>query len=160
MERVRTLRVYNLVNANGEQLRLSLGYVTDERGTPCNGNAGFRWSFEGKNIPMPVRSRTWFCGFPEPIMISWLKGNGWFPRTRVEMCDGSAEVFELPAVNDTACKANEEANSWNVDAFHSVIRELVKNGRRVTAVRVYRYAHGGTLKSANDAVMEIVDRQI
>lgn len=160
MERIKPLRVYNLVNANGERLRLSLGYVIDERGTPCNGNAGFRWSFEGKNIPMPVRSRTWFCGFPEPIMITWLKGNGWFPRTRVEMSDGSAEVFELPTLNDAPCKGNEEPKSCDTDAFHSVIRELVKNGKMLTAVRVYRYAHGGTLKNAKDSIMEIVDRQI
>lgn len=160
MEKVKTLRVYNLVNANGERLRLCLGYTVDERGALCNGNACWRWSFEGKNILMPVRSRTWFCGFPEPIMITWLKGNGWFPRTRVEMCDGSAEVFELPAANDIAHKGNEEPKSWDTDAFHSVIRELVKNGRRLTAVRVYRYAHDCTLKNANDAVTEIVDQQI
>ena len=96
MEKVKTLRVYNLLNANGERLRLRLGYTVDERGTPCNGNACWRWSFEGKNIPMPVRSRTWFHGFPEPIMIPWLKGNGWFPQTRVELDCGYAEVFELP----------------------------------------------------------------
>jgi hypothetical protein len=159
MERVKTLRVYNLVNANGEKLRLSLGFTVDDYGRPCNGNSCWRWSFVGKNIPMPVRSRTWFCGFPEPIMISWLKGNGWFPRTRVELCDGYAEVFELPAANDAAHTENEETNSWDIDAFHNVIRELVKNGKRVTAVRVYRYAHGGTLRMANDAVMEIVDGQ-
>lgn len=91
MEKVRTLRVYNLVNANGEKLRLSLGYVAAGNGDEC-----WRWSFVGKNIPMPIRSRTWFHGFPEPIMISWLKGNGWFPRTRVDMGSGYAEVFELP----------------------------------------------------------------
>lgn len=93
MEKVRTLRVYNLVNANGNKLRLSLGFVPDQ----C-GDYGWRWSFTGKNIPMPVRTRTWFIGFPESIMLSWLKGNGWYPHTRVELDSGEAKVFVLPTV--------------------------------------------------------------
>jgi hypothetical protein len=106
MEKIRTLRVYNLQNANGERLRLNLGYTVDDYSPAGNGNAGWRWSFEGKNIPMPVRSRTWFCGFPEPIMITWLKGNGWFPKTRVEMNSGYAEVFELPNIDDKFSNGN------------------------------------------------------
>lgn len=101
MENIRIIRVYNLVNCKGNRLQLELGIIRNFREENCydpssNGDCGYRWRFCGKNIPMPVRSRTWFNGFPEPIMISWLKGNGWFPRTRVEMCDGYAEVFDLP----------------------------------------------------------------
>ena len=99
MEKVKTFRVYNLLNANGERLRLRLGYAVDDDGRPYNRDSGLRWSFDGRNIPMPVRSRTWFNGFPEPIMLSWLKRNGWYPHTRVELTTGYAGVFELPKGN-------------------------------------------------------------
>lgn len=96
MENVKTFRVYNLLSANGERLRLCLGYIVNDPGYTYNGDIGFRWRFNGKNIPMPVRSNTWFNGFPEPIMLNWLNGNGWYLHTRVELNSGYAEVFELP----------------------------------------------------------------
>ena len=99
MEKVKTFRVYNLLNANGDRLRLRLGYIVYEAGRPYNEDSGFRWSFDGKYIPMPVRSRTWFNGFPEPIMLNWLKANGWYPHTMVDMGCGYAKVFELPKGN-------------------------------------------------------------
>lgn len=99
MEKVKTFRVYNLLNANGDRLRLRLGYIVPESGRPYNEDSCFRWSFDGKHIPMPVRSRTWFNGFPEPIMLSWLKGNGWYPHAMVDMGSGYAKVFELPKGN-------------------------------------------------------------
>lgn len=155
MEKVKTLRVYNLLDANGNKLRLRLGYTVDTNGAPCNGNAGWRWSFEGKNIPMPVRSRTWFCGFPEHTMISWLKGNGWYVQTRVDMGCGYAEVYELP-------NGNEEYN--NIDsqdeaAVMQAIRLLYNNGNRIKAMHLYHLVYGVTLTDAWNAVREIIDQQ-
>ena len=101
MKKPKVIRVYNLVDCKGNKLRLELGLISVDRESISydpimHGDSGYRWRFIGKQIPMPVRSMCWFNGFPEPIMISWLKGNGWFPHTRVEMCSGYAEVFELP----------------------------------------------------------------
>ena len=99
MKKTKVIRVYNLVDSKGNRLQLELGIFdpnqNDEYPLSSLDN-GYRWRFIGKHIPMPIRSMYWFNGFPEPIMISWLKGNGWFPHTRVEMCSGYAEVFELP----------------------------------------------------------------
>ena len=162
MRKIKTLRVYNLVNSKGNKLQLHLGVITeglrDEQ--PLFGaDKGYRWRFIGDEIPMPVRSMYWFNGFEESIMLNWLKGNGWHPRTRVEMSNGRATVYELP-------KANEETAVTSADFpplsrtekwyFDSVIRNLVSNGNRVGAARLYRYAHGGTLKNAVDAVNVII----
>ena len=153
MEKVNTLRVYNLLDANGNKLLLRLGYTVDERGTPTNGNAGWRWSFEGKHIPMPVRSRTWFCGFPEQTMVSWLKGNGWYVRARVDMGCGQAEVYELP-------KANENQIDAMVDkAVIRAVKLLWCNGNHINAIHLYSHIYGGTLDEAQVAVKGIVDRE-
>lgn len=98
MERVKTFRVYNLVNSKGNKLQLELG-ITDVRREDTvwsSADKGYRWRFIGKHIPMPVRSLYWFNGFPESIMLDWLKGNGWFVHTRVDTGSSYAEVYELP----------------------------------------------------------------
>ena len=151
MENMETIRCYNLVNDKGNalQLELGLGNQTQNEYPYEEKDNGYRWRFWGCNIPMPVRSGYWFNGFPESIMLDWLKGNGWYVQTRVNMQNGRAKVYELP-------KGNEEVRSQDVDAFHSVIRELIQSGKRLTAVRVYRYAHrDATLKVADKAVREI-----
>lgn len=153
-ENIDIIVVYNLLDSNGTKLQLRLGrnkcsedYFPDQ---------GFRWSFVGPKIPMPVRAYTWFNGFPENIMLDWLKGNGWALRSRVEMSTGKATVYELPSEsskgNETSCANCDMAYK---DIFDDVLRELVRNGKRITAVRVYRYAHCGTLQDATNAVKEI-----
>ena len=154
-ENIDILRVYNLVDSNGTKLQLRLGrykcsedYLTDK---------GFRWSFVGSKIPMPVRSYTWFNGFPENTMLDWLKGNGWALRSRVEMSTGKVTVYELPKAEEPS-KGNETLSVNRMaykDVFDDVLRELVRNGKRITAVRVYRYAHGGTLQDCTNAVKEV-----
>ena len=46
------------------------------------------------------------------------------------------------------CEADEAA-------FCETIRELVRNGKRAAATCVYRYANGGTIHDAYQAVKEI-----
>lgn len=99
MKKTKVIRVYNLVDSKGNKVQLELGTFDPNQNDEYPLSAldkGYRWRFIGKHIPMPVRSMCWFNGFPEPIMLDWLKGNGWFVRTRVDMCSGYAEVFELP----------------------------------------------------------------
>ena len=153
MENVKTFRVYNLLNANGERLRLRLGYTVDNNGTPCNGKAGWKWSFNGKNIPMPVRSGTWFDGFPEPIMISWLKGNGWHLQTRVEPYSGYAKVFELPNGNENTIDIAFDR------ALDCALRLMWNNGNHLHAMHLYCHINGCTIAEAQIAVKGIVDRQ-
>lgn len=173
-ENIDIIFVYNLVDSNGTKLQLRLGrlkgYSDELLSYYCD--QGFRWSFVGSKIPMPVRAYTWFNGFPENIMLDWLKGNGWALRSRVDMGTGKATVYELPFMDEPR-KGNEKPNEVDLfgtdeyppygemskPAFEQVIRELCNNGRKLTAVRLYRYAHGGRLSKANDAVNEIVNRQ-
>lgn len=156
MENMKVLKCYNLVNDKGNalQLELGIGNQSSDEYPKESSDKGYRWRFWGYIIPMPVRSGYWFNGFTESVMLEWLKGNGWYPRTCVNMRTGRALVYELPSAEPI--KGNEEHRSWDVDAFHNVIRELVKSGRRLTAVRVYRYAHhDATLKNSDAAVREI-----
>lgn len=114
MENIIKLKSYNLVNADGWRLQLYLGMDVDVNRTYTKGklDKGFRWSFVGTKIPMPVRAYTWFNGFPESVMLDWLKENGWALRTVVELPDGNATVYELPFV-DESNKGNEKTTDWN-----------------------------------------------
>ena len=158
MNNIKTIRVYNLVDSKGNKLVLELGIIAGKRDdVPFQpADKGYRWRFIGKYIPMPVRSRCWFNGFEESIMLDWLNGNGWYPRTRVDMCNGSAIVYELPNGNEgSVTVAVAVPNEFYKEAFDNAIRDLVKENKRITAVRVYRYAHGGSLQDATNAVREI-----
>ena len=94
MQNITVLKVYNLLDGKGNRLRLRLGILNPEDRT-CKRDAGFRWSFVGPKIPMPVRSETWFNGFPVDTMLLWLREKGWFLRTAVDMFDGRATVYPL-----------------------------------------------------------------
>ena len=156
MRDIKVLRVYNLVDIKGNKLQLRLGILKSRAGEVCitDKDTGYRWCFNGKEIPMPVRSGYWFNGFEESIMLGWLKRNGWYPHSRVDMGSEKVTVYEL-------FKGNEPGNlaalaSVDRSAFDRVIRDLVGQGNRATACRLYRYVHGGTLRNANDAVNIIV----
>lgn len=155
MEKVKTLYVYNLLNSNGDELRMRLGYVVDANGNPYNVNAAWRWSFDGKKIPMPVRSRTWFCGFPEQTMISWLNGNGWYVRTRVDVMSGYAEVYELPKGNEEQYELSDIAIKQGEGALKDAIKLFCKADNKMKAIMLYRYFHPCNLKNANEAVEKI-----
>lgn len=156
MEKVKTFRVYNLLNENGDKLRLCLGYVTNTTAMYEEANQILRWCFNGKKIPMPVRSGCWFNGFPENIMLDWLKGNGWHLRTRVDLDSGHAVVFDLPD-----SKGNEEYIDSFVDkAIICAMKLMWTSGKHIKAIHLYRHLYGGTLDEAAIAVKGIVDRQI
>ena len=155
MRNVKVLTVYNLVNDKGNKLQLNFGELKSRLDDVCISSAdkGLRWSFVGKNIPMPVRSSTWFNGFSAATMLEWLKGNGWYVQTCVNICDGKATVYDLPFSNN-ARKGNE-TSIYDKEAFLDIIRDLYRRGERIKAIRVYRYAHGCALCDAYNAVNEI-----
>ena len=159
MKKIKVLRTYNFVDAKGNDLQLNLCLVDHSEIMCGTDDVGFRWQFFGKEIPMPVRSGTLFNGFPEDVMIDWLKGNDWALCTCVDMNTGKAKVFELPKGNATTTVTTADlpplspTEKWY---FDRVIRDLVNNGNKVGATRLYRYAHGGTLRNAVDAVNIII----
>lgn len=157
-ERILTLRCYNLLNANGRTLRMYLGRYENHKAamTHFDKDQGYRWMFEGTQIPMPVRSGTWFNGFPENIMLDWLKGNGWALRASVDMNTGKATVYELPEPS----KGNEtheyelpiHAINAGERALKYAVRMLYDNGNKLDAISLYRYVHPTCLLAARDAV--------
>ena len=162
-EKIRTLRCYNLLNEDGRALRLYLGRYENhaEAMMDYGPDKGYRWMFEGGQIPMPVRSDTWFNGFPEAIMLNWLKENGWALHTTVDMHTGHAFVYELP-FHDEPSKGNEnptEAYQLTDEAIRrgkvilkEAIRLLCNNGSVLSAVALYRYVHPCSLVEAKHAV--------
>ena len=106
MNEIITTRIYNLVDPKGTALQLRLGIYKERPNLP-KVDRGIRWSFIGTKIPMPVRAHTWFNGFPEPVMLDWLKANGWALHTAVDIPSGKATVYELPK----APEANDE-DGW------------------------------------------------
>lgn len=167
-ETIDVLYIYNLVDANGAKLQLRLGrikgYGDELRG--YNTDHGYRWSFIGTKIPMPVRNGTWFNGFPVDTMLEWLKGNGWYLHTRVTMHNGKVHVFELPDVfpkgNETTpmCKAPDYILEAGKVVFNDVIRRLCANGERIAAIKLFRYVHPCSLAEANQAVIAIRDAEM
>ena len=104
------IHVYNFVDANGTKLQLNLGVLKEKEGLP-KGDAGLRWSFVGTKIPVPVRAHTWFNGFPEPVMLDWLKANGWLLHTDVNPRTLNVKVHNLPKTSE----ANEENEVLAID---------------------------------------------
>ena len=146
MEKVKALIAYNLRNPDGCTLRMLYGRMLDMNGCVDNAYSAQRWCFCGTRIPMPVRSGTWFVGFAVPEMLEWLRHEGWELQTRVVIGTGYAQVYE------PSQKGNED---FDKAAFHEIIRELYEDGRRLKAIRIYRYAHKCALSEANKAVREI-----
>lgn len=162
MRNVEVIKVYNLVDSKGNKLRLMLGVLKSRKDDVCidSRDKGYRWSFIGTNIPMPVRSNTWFNGFPEATMLSWLKANGWYPKACVDMYNGFAEVYELPDAEPTkgnekpieAYQVPDNVISRGKSAFNDAIHHLCNNGNKLTAVCLYRYVHPCCLTEAVRAV--------
>lgn len=62
----------------------------------------------------------------------------------------------LPNGNDDLnVEITPERSEEDEIAFCETVRELVRNGKRIAAVRLYRYANGGSLHDAYQAVKEI-----
>lgn len=157
MKDIEVLKVYNLVNSKGNRLQLELGigeHHEDEYPIDNKDN-GYRWRFWGMYIPMPVRAGYWFNGFPEAIMLDWLKGNGWYPQTRVNMRTGHAQIYELPKGNEEDILILPERHEHEECVFCETIRDLVNKGKVMRATALYRYANGGEIRDAHKAVMEI-----
>lgn len=147
MEDIKIVRVYNLVNANGDKLQLRLGILqrTREHGIVTPEYNGWRWSFAGNKIPMPVRSRTWFNGFPKEIMLPWLNEYGWFVETEVLMTTGEAKTYELPEPNEEYLATDLVKDE---EEFFDLVREMFHNGKRIEAMHLCRYVHEVGTKEA------------
>ena len=59
--------------------------------------------------------------------------------------------------DDLNIEISPERYEEDEKAFCNTIRELVCNGKRITACRLYRYANGGSLHDAHNSVKEIAN---
>ena len=158
MEEMKLLKVYSLVNKDGDDLQLRFGIMENVR-LP-KGDTGYRWSFLGTKIPMPVRSDTWFNGFPAETMLEWLKGNGWEVQLIVNTITGRTEMFTT-SFNHEHNKGNEEyqlselAIRQGKEVLTSVVNQLCKSGQKISAIKLYRLVCPCCLSDANHAVNNI-----
>ena len=150
-----TVKVYNLLNPEGVSLRLRLGH-TDNPDTHNSKDHGWRWSFIGNHIPMPIRSGEWFNGFPEATMLEWLAENDWHVRSVVNMTTGRAKVYELP---DAPWEYPDAMLDEDTAKFNSLIRELVRCHRHYDAVRLYHLCYEVSTDEAAAGVRRIYAEQ-
>lgn len=159
MEKVKALVSYNLRHSDKPaMLMMQYGRVSDDYGNVINSTTAQRWRFFGPQIPMPVRSGTWFQGFSADEMLEWLRREGWTLETKVTIGTGYATIYkgnESSAYNDPI---NVPPLTRGKDSFERVIRELIQDGRKPTAYLMWRYAHGGSLAQAKSAVKALVDK--
>lgn len=158
-ETIDVLYVYNLVDANGTKLQLRLGHIReiDPAGSIYNTDHGYRWSFIGTKIPMPVRNGTWFNGFPVNTMLNWLKENGWYLRSRVTMHNGYVIVHDIPYIPQLPMKDDIPAyiSVKGKQVLADAIRHLCANGMKLDAICLYRYVNPCTLSEGKNAVDKI-----
>lgn len=113
------------------------------------GDTGYRWSFLGREIPMPVRNGTWFNGFPHDTMMLWLAQHEWYVETEVDMLSGKAKVHELP---EPVEEYEERQMISDEVVFYDLVRELLCDNDLDKALAIVRYAHEVGTRTA----MEII----
>ena len=86
---VKTIEVYTLWHEEQQcELTMTLGRIVE-----INNNTAWRWKLQGKHIPFPVRSNTWFEGFQPGVMIQYMRNCGYEVDAIVNMCTGKAHLF-------------------------------------------------------------------
>ena len=152
MENVKALVSYNLRHtANGDRLMMQYGRLWEAVvGVDCAETAQ-RWRFFGQQIPMPVRSGTWFQGFSANEMLEWLRREGWTLETKVIIGTGHATVYKKPVSDIPPLTVGKTA-------FEGTVCDLVQAGAKATAYFMWQYVHGGSLLQAKQAVEALVDK--
>lgn len=159
MEKVKALVSYNLRHSDKPaRLMMQYGRVSDDYGNVINSTAAQRWRFFGPQIPMPVRSGTWFQGFSADEMLEWLRREGWMLETKVIIGTGYAAIYNENKSSAYDDVINVPPLAKGKESFERVICELVRDGRKATAYFMWRYAHGGSLAQAKSAVEALVDK--
>lgn len=165
MENITILRIYNLEDTNKNKLQLRLGrdeevFANRRKGNP---DYGFRWSFIGTKIPMPVRKGTWFNGFPEYTMMMWLAEQGWHVRTVVDPVTCKADVYNVPDDDEEEGEAVELFDVSDIptcgiderDIIEEAVRVLCRCNRKLAAIKLYRILYKCGLREAKESVEEI-----
>lgn len=161
MDKIIHIKTQCFVNGQGHILNLRLGYDPTATGVQA-----MRWSFMGINIPMPVRSGTWFHGFSEEIMFKWLKENGWEYKATIRADTGVMKAILLacncteakgtPATETEPYQLSEQGIENGNRALKQAIRMLCKNGWKLQAISLYRLVYPCSLLDAKHAVEAIV----
>lgn len=153
MPEVKTIKVFKLVNPNGDEVQLHFGMLKFTRDCDGDKDAGFRWMFTGKKIPMPVWSGDWFKGHPETTMLNWLKANGgwavhaiWYAKTN------KLTVLDLPSA-----PVETENNGKLGAAINKAIWQLYVDGHKEEARELHCISTGCSYHDACLSVEEIVN---
>lgn len=152
LEEIKIIRMYNLVNPKGKRLQLRLGVMQLEPQEKYYGDTGYRWSFLGREIPMPVRNGTWFNGFPHDTMMLWLAEHEWHVETEVNMLSGKAKVYGLPEPEDEYEELQLIADE---QVFYNLVKELLCNNDLDKALAIVRYAHEISTRTAMEIIKNI-----
>lgn len=155
MEKVQKLVGYQYQHKDGYKLLLCYGRTVGDNGHMEFRDCGQRWSVISTHNPIPVRNATWFQGFDFLTMNKYLSDAGFVLVAKTNFYSGFTTVYASVADANTPCAAPLTRGR---ERFEEVIRELVRDCRKGTACMVWRYAHGGTLYQAKQAVEALVDK--
>ena len=140
---IKLIRTILFRDPNGNDLRLTLGKIKNKEeynqfmGFANNDDRGFRWRFVGQKIPMPIRSYEWFNGFPEYVMVPWVKSHGYNVVACTNHITGAVYVVKgntpepskanAPKLT-TAQEAHSNAISPAVQQYMAEIKKAKDNG--------------------------------
>ena len=150
------LKIYNLLNPNGAKLQLRLGIVNSGDEFCGHKDTGLRWSFVGTKIPVPIRSGTWFNGFPENIMLEWLKSNGWSVCTCVNCITYNVTVYEPSQKGNESSSQKGNAPDVLIEReLNHAMELLIEAKRPLGAERLYKHIHDCSYLEATKVVREM-----
>ena len=153
---MKIIKTYNLVNTKGNRLQLMLGALDSSAGLCTQEDTGFRWSFLGTNIPMPVRNGTWFNGFPENIMLAWLEEHGWYVETCVNCTTYRVTVYDHSQKGNECFSQNEnEPDDLLKSALNHAMQLLIEAKCPLRAERLYKRIYGCSPLEAAKAVRDM-----
>lgn len=154
MEKVQKLVSYQYQHKDGYKLLLCYGRTVDDNGCVGMRDQDKRWMIYSSHSPIPVRNATWFQGFCFETMHKYVSDAGFILLSRTNLSSGFTTVYEsVTDVNEPYIKPL----TFGKDCFERIICELVQDGKKATACKVWRYAHGGTLYQAKQAIESLVD---
>lgn len=139
---IQTIQVFTLWHEERQcELTMTLGRVVG-----INNNTAWRWKLQGKYIPFPVRSNTWFEGFQADVMVEYMRSCGYELDAVVNMRTGKVRIF------------NRRKTPIISEDLKRMVNHAIRGGaNKVAIVCIIRHAFNLKLTEANNLVNQWLD---
>lgn len=140
---VNPIKSFQFVHPNKPRILVTLGYAPDPyNGADCQSKANWRWSVRGTEIPFPVRSGSWFCGFDCTTMFRWFFDHGYELECETKYATGITKIY----------KREGDVPDYLIN---KAVQDMIRCHHKVSAMRLYQEAHSVDAQQALDIVDEI-----